>query len=34
MMQGRVPRGIVNREITERAGWQAKLAALGKSFTG
>jgi D-3-phosphoglycerate dehydrogenase len=34
MRQGEVPRGIVNREITERAGWQAKLAALGKSFAG
>jgi D-3-phosphoglycerate dehydrogenase len=34
MMQGEVPRGIVNREITGRAGWQAKLAALGKSFAG
>lgn len=34
MMRGEVPRGIVNREITERAGWQAKLAALGKSFAG
>ncbi len=34
LMQGEVPRGIVNREITERPGWQAKLAALGKSFAG
>lgn len=26
VMQGEVPRGIVNRDVTERAGWQAKLA--------
>ncbi len=32
VMQGRVPRGIVNREITDRAGWQQKLAAYGKAF--
>jgi D-3-phosphoglycerate dehydrogenase len=34
VMQGNVPRGIVNREIVDRAGWQAKLAALGKAFSG
>ena len=34
VMRGEVPRGIVNREITESAGWRAKLAALGKSFAG
>ena len=34
VMQGRVPRGIVNREITDRAGWQQKLAAHGKAFAG
>ncbi len=26
---GRVPVGIVNKEVTERAGWQAKLEAYG-----
>ena len=34
VMQGRVPRGIVNREIVEREGWKRKLEALGKSFAG
>jgi phosphoglycerate dehydrogenase-like enzyme len=34
VMQGRVPRGIVNRDITDRAGWQRKLAAYGKTFAG
>ncbi len=34
VMQGRVPRGIVNREITDHAGWQQKLAAYGKTFAG
>lgn len=34
VMRGEVPRGVVNREIIERAGWQAKLAALGKCFAG
>jgi phosphoglycerate dehydrogenase-like enzyme len=34
VMQGEVPRGIVNREITGRPGWQAKLAGYKKSFAG
>ena len=34
VMHGRVPRGIVNRDITNRAGWQQKLAAYGKTFAG
>lgn len=34
VMQGREPRGIVNREITKAPGWQKKLEALGKSFAG
>ncbi len=34
VMQGKVPRGIVNTEITERKGWQAKLAAYAQQFAG
>ena len=34
VMQGQVPRGIVNREIVEREGWKRKIEALGKSFAG
>lgn len=34
VMQGREPRGIVNREITEAEGWQKKLRAYGKTFSG
>jgi len=34
VMHGRVPRGIVNRDITDRAGWQQKLAGYGKTFAG
>ena len=32
IMQGRVPRGIVNREITEAPAWTAKLAAYAERF--
>ncbi|MCB2053898.1 MAG: hypothetical protein KDE35_06605 [Geminicoccaceae bacterium] len=31
VLRGEIPRGIVNREITDRPGWQAKLAAYGKA---
>lgn len=34
VMHGRVPRGIVNREITERPGWQAKLDKYRQQFGG
>lgn len=34
VMHGRVPRGIVNREITERPGWQKKLATYRERFGG
>lgn len=34
VMQGRVPRGIVNREIVDSAGWRAKLATYGTTFAG
>ncbi len=34
VMHGRVPRGIVNAEITEREGWKAKLRAYGEQFAG
>lgn len=30
LMQGQVPRGIVDRRILDHAGWRAKLAALGQ----
>ncbi len=32
LMQGRFPRGIVNREITENPDWLAKVEALGRQF--
>jgi phosphoglycerate dehydrogenase-like enzyme len=34
VMRGRVPRGIVNREITERPRWRAKLERFGQRFGG
>ncbi len=34
VMRGLTPRGIVNTEITERQGWQAKLAAYAQKFAG
>ena len=30
VMKGEVPRGIVNKEIVDRPGWQAKLAGYRK----
>jgi D-3-phosphoglycerate dehydrogenase len=32
VMQGRLPRGIVNREVTDRPGFKAKLEAFGQRF--
>jgi phosphoglycerate dehydrogenase-like enzyme len=32
VMKGQVPRGVVNREVLERPGFKAKLAAFGKKF--
>jgi phosphoglycerate dehydrogenase-like enzyme len=32
VMQGRLPRGIVNREVTDRPGFKAKLDAFGQRF--
>ena len=32
VMKGQLPRGIVNREVTERPGFRAKLEAFGKRF--
>lgn len=32
VMKGRLPRGIVNREVTERPGFRAKLAAFAARF--
>ena len=34
VMRGEVPRGLVNSEIANSPGWQAKLARLGKQFAG
>lgn len=34
VMRGQVPRGIVNAEVAERAGFRAKLEAYGKNFAG
>jgi D-3-phosphoglycerate dehydrogenase len=34
VMHGRVPRGIVNREVVDRPGWRAKLASLEGRFGG
>lgn len=32
VMKGQLPRGIVNREVTEKPGFRAKLEAFGKRF--
>ena len=32
VMKGQLPRGIVNREVTDRPGFKAKLEAFGKRF--
>jgi phosphoglycerate dehydrogenase-like enzyme len=32
VMKGRLPRGIVNREVTERPGFKAKLEGFAKRF--
>ena len=34
VMHGRVPTGIVNREIVERPTWRAKLEGYGATFGG
>jgi D-3-phosphoglycerate dehydrogenase len=34
VMHGRVPTGIVNRKIVERAGWQEKLERYKAAFGG
>ena len=34
VMHGRVPTGIVNREIVDRPGWRAKLERYGATFGG
>ena len=34
VMSGKVPTGIVNRDIVESAGWQAKLKGFGERFGG
>jgi hypothetical protein len=31
-MKGQVPRGVVNREVLEKDGFKAKLAAFGTRF--
>ena len=32
VQHGRVPRGVVNRDVLERAGFKAKLESYGKQF--
>ena len=32
VMAGEVPHGIVNRDVVDRAGWQARLADYGQRF--
>jgi len=32
VMQGRTPTGIVNRDVVDRPGWQARLAAYAQKF--
>ena len=32
VQQGRMPRGVVNREVLEQAGFKAKLESYGKQF--
>jgi phosphoglycerate dehydrogenase-like enzyme len=34
MMRGEIPRGIVNKEIVDRPGWQAKLSGYRARFGG
>jgi hypothetical protein len=34
VMHGRVPTGIVNREIVDRPEWRAKLERYGAAFGG
>jgi D-3-phosphoglycerate dehydrogenase len=31
-MRGRMPAGIVNRDVTQNAGWKRKLEANRKAF--
>ena len=33
VQHGRIPRGVVNREVLDRAGFKSKLEAYGKRFT-
>ena len=32
VMEGRVPSGIVNRDVVDRPGWKARLAGYGREF--
>ena len=32
VMAGRVPSGIVNRDVLDRPGWQARLAGYARRF--
>lgn len=34
VMHGKVPRGIVNRQVTDDPRWQAKLEAFAERFAG
>ena len=34
VMAGRVPSGIVNRDVVDRPGWQARLAGYAQRFGG
>ena len=32
VQHGRIPRGVVNRDVLDRAGFKAKLESYGKHF--
>ena len=34
VMAGRVPNGIVNRDVVDRPGWQARVAGYAQRFGG
>ena len=32
VMAGRVPNGVVNRDVLDRLGWQARLSGYARRF--
>ena len=34
VMEGRVPNGIVNRDVVDRPGWKERLAGYAREFGG